>query len=125
MAEHKFPKTRVGLTRKVNACGFDLYLTVNAQPSGEPGELFVKIGKQGSTVAGLMQAFAVTVSAALQRGVLWSELREKYIGSTFEPRNQVNTSIIDAVAQNVDEMVAILREKQDEQRGQKHLDFEE
>ena len=82
MEQHQFPATRSGLTRKFN-CGLDVYLTVSPKPDGEPGELFVRLGKQGSTVSGLMQAWAITVSAALQRGVPWSELREKYRGMKF------------------------------------------
>ena len=68
MEQHQFPATRSGLTRKFK-CGLDVYVTVNLKPDGDPGEVFVKLGKQGSTVSGLMQAWAVTISAALQRGV--------------------------------------------------------
>lgn len=68
MQQHQFSETRDGLTRKF-VCGLDVYLTVNPLLNGEPGEIFVKLGKQGSTVSGLMQAWAVTISAALQRGV--------------------------------------------------------
>ena len=64
----RFPSTRHGLTRKFN-CGLDVYLTINATADGEPGEVFVKLGKQGSTVSGLIQAWVVTISAPLQRGV--------------------------------------------------------
>ena len=60
-----------------------MYLTVNPMPDGQPGEIFLKLGKQGSTVSGLMQAWAVTVSAALQRGVSWQDLRDKYVEMRF------------------------------------------
>ncbi len=72
MEQHQFPATRRGLTRKFN-CGLDVYLTVNLKPDGDPGEIFVKLGKPGTAVSGLMHAFALTVSAALQRGVPWSD----------------------------------------------------
>ena len=103
MEGYRFPETRQGLTRRFN-CGLDVYLTVNPKPDGEPGEVFVKLGKQGSTVSGLMQAWAVTISAALQRGVPWSELHHKYVGTKFEPKSDEYTSLVDAVAQNLDEM---------------------
>src|SRR3990172_3307954 len=108
MERYSFPQTRQGLTRKFH-CGLDVYLTVNPRPNGEPAEVFIKLGKQGSTVSGLMQAWAVTVSAALQRGVPWTELREKYVDPRFEPNTQDYASLVDAVAHNVDEMVADLR----------------
>lgn len=113
MTNYQFPPLRHGLTRKF-ICGPDVYLTVNPLPNGEPGEIFVKLGKQGSTLSGMMQAFAVTVSAALQRGVPWSDLREKYRGARFDPNNHRYTSLVDAIAQNVDEMIALLREQCDE-----------
>ncbi len=119
MEQHQFSATRHGLTRKFN-CGLDVYLTVNLKPDGEPGEVFVKLGKQGTTVSGLMQAWAVTISAALQRGVLWSDLREKYKGTTFEPRTQEYSSLVDAVTQNVDAIIEELRQAS----RQKTLDFD-
>ena len=119
MEQHQFPATRSGLTRKFT-CGLDVYVTVNLKPDGEPGEVFVKLGKQGSTVSGLMQAWAVTISAALQRGVPWSDLREKYKGMTFEPRTHEYSSLVDAVTQNIDAMVEELRQA----AMQKTLDFE-
>ncbi len=68
MEQFRFPETRIGLTRKF-ACGPNVYLSVNAKPNGEPGEVFVKIVKGGSTLSGLMHAWAITISAALRRGV--------------------------------------------------------
>ncbi len=119
MEQHQFSATRSGLTRKFN-CGLDVYVTVNLKPDGEPGEVFVKLGKQGSTVSGLMQAWAVTISAALQRGVPWTDLREKYKDTTFEPKTHEYSSLVDAVTQNID---AIIEELWQASR-QKTLDFE-
>ncbi len=119
MEQHQFPATRRGLTRKFN-CGLDVYLTVNLKPDGDPGEVFVKLGKQGTTVSGLVQAWAVTISVALQRGVPWSDLREKYQDMTFDPKTHEYTSLVDAVAKNVDELVEELRQTS----RQKTLDFD-
>ena len=120
MERSHFPDKRHGLTRKFN-CGLDVYLTVNAMPDGQPDELFVKLGKQGTTVSGLIQAWAVTVSTALQHGVPWSSLREKYIWTRFEPNTSEYTSLVDAIAKNIDEMMQQLRDQVDEQTGQLHL----
>ena len=109
---HHFPETRTGLTRKFE-CGLDVYLTVNMAPNGEPGEVFVKLGKQGSTVSGLMQAWAVTISAALQRDVPWSELREKYLDTNFDPKTNQYSSLVDAVARNIDDLIRKYRNGDD------------
>lgn len=122
--DFRFEHTRPGITRKFT-CGLDVYLTVNPLPNGEPGEIFLKLGKQGSTVSGLMQAWAVTVSAALQRGVPWSELRDKYLGMMFQPTTLEYTSLIDAIAQNVDDMRSELRELAHRQNGQLVLPFQQ
>ena len=104
METFEFPETRRGLTRKFN-CGLDVYLTVNFLPDGQPGEIFVKLGKPGTTVSGLMQAWALTVSAALRRGIPWEDLREKYLDMTFEPKTHEYTSLVDGVTKNVDELI--------------------
>ena len=122
--EHRFPNNRKGMTRKFT-CGPDVYLTVNPLPNGEPGEIFIKIAKQGSTLSGLMQAWAVTVSAALQRGVPWADLRDKYRHATFEPRNHKYSSLVDAVAQNVDELILELRKQSAQKLRQARLDFDD
>ena len=76
MEQHQFPATRRGLTRKFN-CGLDVYLTVNLKRDGEPGEVLVKLGKQGTAGSGMVQAWAVTIPVALQRGLPWSGWRDK------------------------------------------------
>ncbi|MCH8147526.1 MAG: hypothetical protein IH987_05955 [Planctomycetes bacterium] len=123
--DYRFPETRAGLTRKFSVRGLDVYLTVNPLPSAEPGEVFIKLAKQGSTLSGLMQAWAVTVSAALQRGVPWADLREKYTGTNFEPNDHRCTSLIDAVARNIDDLASHFRDMLDEVHGQRTLDFNE
>jgi hypothetical protein len=124
MDQYQFPMTRTGLTRKFD-CGLDVYLTVNSKPTGELGEVFIKLGKQGSTVSGLMQAWAVTISAALQRGVPWSELRDKYRETKFEPSTDDYTSLVDAIAQNIDAMTRELRRQQEEKVVQQTLGFKD
>jgi len=58
-------------------------------------------------------AWAITISAALQRGVPWPELRAKFEGTVSEPWNHDYTSLVDVVARTVDEMIAELRESHD------------
>ena len=70
-----------------------------------------------------MQAWVVTISAALQRGVPWDELREKYLATRFDPQTAVYSSIVDAVARNIDDLRDDLKELVRERTGQKVLDF--
>jgi ribonucleoside-diphosphate reductase alpha chain len=121
-SNYRFPPTRHGLTRKFN-CGLDVYLTVNPKPDGEPGEVFVKCGKEGSTVSGLVQAWVVTISAALQRGVPWDELKVKYLHTRFDPQTNEYSSLVDAVARNIDDLREELRKLVRERMGQQELEF--
>lgn len=59
-------------------CSIDLYVTVNPKPSEEPGEIFVKLSTQVSTISSLMQAWVVTISAALQGGARRGDFSAKY-----------------------------------------------
>src|SRR4029077_16642581 len=61
------------------------YITVGLYPDGEPGELFITMAKEGSTVSGLMDSFALATSIALQHGVPLKLLCEKFAHTRFEP----------------------------------------
>ncbi len=65
--------------------GHEGYLTVGLYDDGQPGELFIRISKEGSTVAGMMEAFAIAVSVALQYGVPLKDLVNKFSHMRFEP----------------------------------------
>ena len=64
---------------------FRSYITVGLYPNGQPGEIFIRMAKEGSTVSGLMDAFATSVSLALQHGVQLKVLCEKFAHTRFEP----------------------------------------
>jgi ribonucleoside-diphosphate reductase alpha chain len=102
MNRHRFPESRLGVTRRMKVAGAKFYVTVNKLPDGNVGEVFVKIAKNGSTVSGLMQALVTTISIALQYGVPWSALRDKYVGTRFEPRDEKYESLVDGLARTID-----------------------
>lgn len=107
----KFIDIRSGLTRKVQACGMEFYLTVNFfDDTMEPGEVFIKIAKQGSTIAGFVDAWVTTLSISLQYGVPWDVLMDKYLHHRFEPSDDKNPSLIHAMALNID---SLIKEKKD------------
>ncbi|HUK88219.1 MAG TPA: vitamin B12-dependent ribonucleotide reductase, partial [Terriglobales bacterium] len=66
---HKLPDERFSITHKFNVGGHEGYLTVGCYPDGSPGEIFITMAKEGSTVSGLMDSFACAVSIGLQHGV--------------------------------------------------------
>src|SRR5207244_4161180 len=66
---HKLPEERMSVTHKFNIGGHEGYITVGLYPDGSPGEIFITMAKEGSTVSGLMDSFALAVSIALQHGV--------------------------------------------------------
>src|SRR6185503_15354407 len=82
----KLPDERHSLTHKFSIGGHDGYITCGLYADGTPGELFVRMAKEGSTVAGLMDSFATAISLALQHGVPLRLLSEKLRGTQFEPR---------------------------------------
>ncbi len=82
---HRLPEERRSLTHKFSLAGHEGYITVGLYPSGEPGEIFIRMAKEGSTVSGLMDSFATAVSLALQHGVPLKVLVEKFAHTRFEP----------------------------------------
>ncbi len=82
---HRLQEERASLTHKFSIAGHEGYITVGLYPSGEPGEIFIKMAKEGSTVSGLMDSFATAISLSLQHGVPLKVLCEKFAHTRFEP----------------------------------------
>ena len=82
---HRLPEERASVTHKFSIAGHEGYITVGLYPTGQPGEIFIKMAKEGSTVSGLMDSFATAISLALQHGVPLRVLCEKFAHTRFEP----------------------------------------
>ena len=82
---HRLPEERLSITHKFNVGGHEGYLTVGLYKDGVPGEIFITMAKEGSTVSGLMDSFACAVSIGLQHGVPLKLLCEKFAHTRFEP----------------------------------------
>jgi ribonucleoside-diphosphate reductase alpha chain len=82
---HRLPAERASVTHKFGLAGHEGYITVGLYPNGQPGEIFIRMAKEGSTVSGLMDSFATAVSLALQHGVPLKVLCEKFAHTRFEP----------------------------------------
>ena len=81
----KLPNERSSITHKFSIGGHEGYLTVGKYDDGTAGEIFIKMAKEGSTLSGIMDAFALSVSVALQYGVPLRALVDKFVNSRFEP----------------------------------------
>ena len=79
------PKSRSSLTRSFSVGGAEGYMTSGAYDDGGLGEVFLKLGKQGSTLAGVMDAFSIAVSIGLQYGVPLETFVQKFTNLKFEP----------------------------------------
>src|SRR6202140_3017206 len=82
---HRLQEERASITHKFKIGDHEGYITVGLYPNGEPGELFITMAKEGSTVSGLMDSFALTPSIALQHGVPLRLFCEKFAHTRFEP----------------------------------------
>jgi ribonucleoside-diphosphate reductase alpha chain len=81
----KLPDERQAITHKFSISGHEGYLTVGMYEDGQPGEIFLVMAKEGSTISGLMDAFATSISIALQYGVPLQTLVDKFSHTRFEP----------------------------------------
>jgi ribonucleoside-diphosphate reductase alpha chain len=81
----RMPETRMSLTHKFEIAGHEGYITVGLYPDGQPGELFVQMSKEGSTIGGLMDTVATLTSIALQNGVPLEQMVSKFAFQRFEP----------------------------------------
>ena len=81
----RLPDTRTAITHKFDIAGHEGYLTVGLFEDGQPGELFITMAKEGSTIGGLMDSIGTLTSMALQYGVPLEALVKKFAHQRFEP----------------------------------------
>jgi len=100
----RLPDTRTSITHKFNVAGHEGYITVGLYPDGRPGEVFVTMAKEGSTIGGLMDCFGTAVSMSLQYGVplevyvnKFSHTRFEPMGHTKNPDIRIAKSIVDYI----------------------------
>ena len=85
IARKRLPDERKAITHKFSIGGHEGYLTVGMYDDGTPGELFITMAKEGSTVSGLMDSFATAISLSFQYGVPLKVLVDKFTHMRFEP----------------------------------------
>jgi ribonucleoside-diphosphate reductase alpha chain len=84
-AREKMPYERASVTHKFSVSGHEGYLTVGMYEDGRPGEIFIKMSKEGSTLSGVMDGLALTISLGLQYGVPLKVFVDKLLNTRFEP----------------------------------------
>ena len=101
--------THESLTHKFSVNGHEGYLTIGLFEDGMPGEIFIKMSKEGSTLSGLIQGFCRAFSLAIQYGLPLGEATERFRNMRFDPMGQTSnpkipqaTSILDYIAQYLD-----------------------
>ncbi|MDG1360067.1 MAG: adenosylcobalamin-dependent ribonucleoside-diphosphate reductase [Phycisphaerales bacterium] len=90
----RLPDTRESVTHKFNVAGHEGYLIVGLYEDGSPGELFITMAKEGSTIGGLMDSLGTAISVALQYGVPVQSLVTKFAHQRFEPMGMTTNSDI-------------------------------
>lgn len=103
------PATRDSITHKFAIAGHEGYLTVGLFDDGKPGEIFIKMSKEGSTLSGLIQGFCRAFSLALQHGLSTEDAVERFRGMRFDPMGPTSnpeipqaSSILDYVARYIE-----------------------
>ena len=96
----RLPKSRTGRTTSFAVAGAEGYMTASEYPDGRLGEVFLKLGKQGSTLAGVMDAFSIAISIALQYGVPLETYVQKFTNLKFEPAGMTDDPDI-RIAQSI------------------------
>ena len=85
MLRHRLPDERRSITHKFDIAGHEGYIIAGMYEDGQPGEIFITMSKEGSTISGLMDSFATAISIALQYGVPLQGLVDKFSHMRFEP----------------------------------------
>jgi ribonucleoside-diphosphate reductase alpha chain len=101
----KMPVERDSVTHKFSVGGHEGYITVGMYEDGRPGEIFIKMSKEGSTLSGVMDGLALTISLGLQYGVPLKVFVDKLVNTRFEPSGitanpniRFSTSVLDYIA---------------------------
>ena len=99
MKRRKFESVRPSVTAKFAVGGWKGYLIMSFFDNDQPGEVFIRIAKEGTITSGLMDGIAVMASMMLQHGFTWEAIAEKWRHTRFEPLGEDASSLLDCVAQ--------------------------
>ncbi len=101
-SRQSLPVTRESITHKFSVGNHEGYLTIGLYPDGRPGEIFIKMSKEGSTMSGMCQAFCRAFSLAIQHGLSLQDAVSRFRGMRFEPMGMTSNPEIPEAASIVD-----------------------
>lgn len=96
------PATRESITHKFQIGNHEGYLTIGLHEDGMPGEIFLKMSKEGSTISGMCQAFCRAFSLSMQHGLSLRDAVDRFKGMRFEPMGATNNPDVPEAASIVD-----------------------
>ena len=102
------PTVRESVTHKFSIMGHEGYLTIGLFEDGQPGEIFIKMAKEGSTLSGLVQGYCRAFSLALQYGLPLEEAVRRFKGMRFEPLGSTSNPEIPEAASIIDYLARYL-----------------
>ncbi len=115
-ARSSLPTTRESVTHKFSVGNHEGYLTIGLYPDGRPGEIFLKMSKEGSTMSGMCQAFCRAFSLSIQHGLSLADAVSRFKGMRFEPMGMTSnpdipeaSSIVDYIARYLEMNYAPVR----------------
>ena len=111
------PETRSSVTHKFCVAGHEGYLTVGLHADGRPGEIFIKMSKEGSTMSGMCQAYCRAFSLALQYGLSLEDAVARFKGMRFEPMGPTGNPDIPEALSLVDYVARFLELNFGDPRG--------
>lgn len=101
MQKEKLPNRRIGFTQKVKIDGTSVFLRTGEYEDGRLGEIFIDVGKTGSSISAMINCFCISFSIALQHGVPLEDYVDKFIFTKFEPAGMVQHHEHIATAQSI------------------------
>jgi len=102
----RMPTTRHSVTHCIRHSGdLKIYIIVGFFTNGDPGEVFLKIGKEGSTLAGLMDIIGVCISQMMQYEVPWDRVGRNFLNTNFEPLDADGRSIVHVISSAITKIV--------------------
>jgi len=120
-SRHALPHTRQSLTHKFSVANIEGYLTIGLYENGQPGEIFIKISKEGSAISGFCQAFCRAFSISLQHGLTVQDAVVRFKGMRFEPYGATSNPDIPEASSIIDYVARFLELHFDEGSGVRRL----
>jgi len=110
----RLPDVRPSITIRQEVCGFKLYITVgfyDDQPHrSDPAEVFCKLAKHGTEIAGLLDGVCIMISLSLQYSVPWEKIKDKFLATRFGNSDLSHSSLLDGLVKTISQAITERKE---------------